>query len=118
MSVEFTANKRETRTLPVDLTEEEFIAKSKELSKKNKELESLDEEKKKAAAEFSSQIKSVTSEIKHLAQIVETSTEYRAVEVKKDEDIERFVVNYYRRDTGEFVESRPMTYDERQVQLF
>lgn len=109
---------KETRNLPVELTDEEFIAKSKELSKKNKELETTEEEKKKTAADFSARIKTIEGEIKQLAQIVNTSTEYREVEIYERKDYERSVVNCYRRDTGEYVESRPMTRQERQKELF
>lgn len=112
-----TAEKIETRILPVQLNAEELAAYSYDLAKKEREASSLEGEKKAIAKDFQGRIDVLRAEISDLAAKVETRSEDREVEcdlIYYDQEGE---VETVRRDTGEVVTRRPMTQAEKQKAL-
>jgi hypothetical protein len=94
------------RQLPVFLSPEEFEAKAIELASASNQIEVLLGEKKDAAADYKLRIDRLTAERNRLADIVERKAEVREVECEERLNMDRKMVEIYRTDTGEFVESR------------
>jgi hypothetical protein len=107
-----------TRIVSVDLTEDEFKLRASEIAKAHNDLNSKELERKKTADRFKGEIKDLEFTIQRLAHAIETRTEQRPVECFEELDVERRQVHLIRKDTGKIVESRSMTYDEMQQQLF
>jgi hypothetical protein len=112
------SNKILTKQLHVRLTEEEVKAKGEELARTVAEKSKLDHEKKKIVGDYNGQIKTLENKIFTLATVVETGKELRDVPVKKELDAKRNICRIIRTDTFELVETRPMTPEERQTELW
>lgn len=112
----------ETKMLPVMLNETEQHERSQEMSTKFIELvdmKATHASRKKAMADAE---KALDYELSNLARIVKQGKELRPVECRIVPNVERSTMDTVRLDTGEVVESRPMTrteYEEAmQVPLF
>lgn len=107
-----------TKKLPVRLSDDEVIERGKQLveniRKTGKAESEREAENKKRKAEIEA-LELITSK---LVDIVEKGEEDRDVECELKKDFERGVVTVVRLDTGEVVETRPMTPDERQEEMF
>ncbi len=101
------------RDLKVKLTVAEWSACAAQLAQEQERLEELDLEKKAAVAALKSRLETVKGVISGLGEKVRSHEEVRAVECWEKQDERRFVVELYRDDTGELVETRPMTAAER-----
>jgi septation ring formation regulator EzrA len=108
----------ETRYLPVKLTDEELLAKGNELARKLHEVTVEEEAQKQAKSAMKSRLEGLTNELHAIGSVVHTKTETRKVEVFARHDAERHVVETVRSDTGEVVETRLMTMEERNLKLF
>lgn len=109
---------QKTRKLPVRLTDTELLAKSKELAARITELEDVEATKKSAVAQCKLKSDDLEAEIHDLAKILRTGREDREVEVKELRNDQARTIEVIRIDTGEIVESRPMTIHELQKPLF
>lgn len=109
---------RNTRTLPVQLTQYELVAKAKELSTKWDEARDAESRKKIAAAECKAELDRLSSEISELAGMLRTGKEPREVEIREVRDEASRTIDTMRLDTGEIVSSRAMTIHELQRPLF
>ena len=107
-----------TRSLPVQLNEEEIKIKGEELAKAVKEHKKLEDEKKSVAATYGKQLKNSSFNVLELSHIVETGKEDRDVPVRKEFNARLNLCNVYREDTGDLVEARPMEADEHQNDLW
>lgn len=107
-----------TRLLPVQLREEEIKVKGEELAKATNNHRDLEREKKSSAALYTKQMKESTENLLALAQIVATGTEERHVPVTKEFDPKRNLCKIFRDDTHDLVESRSMTAEEYQQEMF
>lgn len=107
-----------TRSLPVRLTDTELLIKAKELSAKVAELDAVEATKKSVAAECKVKYDTLNSDIHHLAKILRTGREDREIEVQEIRNDPARTIEVVRIDTGEVVESRPMTINELQKPLF
>jgi len=103
-----------TRRLPVKLNREEVRLKGKRLAILEAEIESLEGEKKAVVDDFKSKIEGRKAEIQSLSRQVNEEQEYRQVEVVERKDWDELTVDTVRTDTGDIIESRPMTTSERQ----
>lgn len=104
--------------LPVLLSESELAARSAELARKVREAKEVEDEKKTSMSEFKAKAEGIDMKVRELAEIVDTKQEDRAVECIVNPDYAAGTMVTVRRDTGEVVQSRPMTQDERQIHLF
>lgn len=110
--------KKEFRRLPCKLTPEEQRQRGKTLAERVEEY-NREEQAGKAAAEVSrGKLKNLRRDIDALADVVDTGTERRDVECVIHRNEQHFEVAWYRTDTQECVERRPMTETERQQPLF
>ena len=107
-----------TKKLPVMLTEDEMRERGEALAESVETTAALTEEKKANDAEINGKIKTSKEITRKLSRIIASKTEDREVECEITKDFERGVVTLHRCDTGEVVETRPMTPDERQEQMF
>lgn len=107
-----------TRKLPVKLNDEELADRGRAVAKAVEERAALQEEKKAADADINGKIKTQGEIIRCLSRVITTGTEEREVEVVMNKDNETSMISVVREDTGEVVESRPMTAEELQQNLF
>lgn len=108
----------EFRRLPVKLSPEEQRQRGKTLAERVEEY-NREEQAMKAAAELArGKLKNLRRDIDALADVVDTGNERRDIECALMRDDRRFEIVWYRTDTGEEIERRPMTETERQQPLF
>jgi hypothetical protein len=104
-----------TEYLKYTFTDEELLALSKTMAKKNQDLGEVEDDKKRITADFSAKIQSFESEISALARKVYSGYEHRNVECKvlfHTPDIGMKTV--VRTDSGEVVREEAMSTSERQ----
>jgi len=107
-----------TRQLPVDLNEEEIADRGRAMAKSVSEKAGLQEEKKSATADINAKIKACGEVIRKLSEIISGGKEDREVSCEVKKDFDSNTVTVVRDDTGEVVEERPLTVDERQENMF
>ena len=107
-----------TRKLPVQLNDEEIADRGRAVAKAVEERAALQEAKKEADADINGKIKEQGGIIRTLSRVIATGTEEREIEVEVKKDNESRTVSVIREDTGEVVETRPMTAEELQQNLF
>lgn len=112
------SQQRNTKNLPVPLTDEEYMVRSKELAEQVQALEKIESDKKVVANQFKGEIDAVAAKISHLAKIVKERREWREVEVNEVRNYDRMTMDTVRLDTGEVVSYRDMTSQERNPSLF
>ena len=106
-----------TRSLPCELTEQEYKDRARELTDTMHDRDKIELERTEHAKTLKWKMDRKTTEIQILARTVRTKEEDRQVQCEHQTDYEDAVVNVVRLDTGEIVGSRPMTHEERQQQL-
>lgn len=104
--------------LPVVLSERELAARAAELAREVRKGKEVEDEKKTTMADFKARTEAIDMKVRELSEIVDTKQEDRSVECIVDPDYAAGTMVTVRRDTGEVVQSRPMTQDERQIHLF
>jgi hypothetical protein len=112
------AARKEVRTLPVFLTQEEKSVRGSKLAELTMKIASIETDKKSAMADFTKKRKEAEKERDAVARVLNEEKEYREVAVaivNADNGLNKQIV---RVDTGEVVETRPATEDERQATLF
>lgn len=100
---------RITRMCPVILSDEEFEAKASELAVLERELQELRAAKKAAAADYGSKIEATQGAINVAASIVERRSEIREVDCVEEVSLQKKIVEIFRADTGELVDTRGIT---------
>ena len=103
--------------LSCELNDVEWQNRARELAQAHKETEQQKERKKSVMAELGADVKIAEAKETKLANIVATKSEQRDVTVKIKYDYEKGCVSKTRTDTGEEIDNREMTDDERQSQL-
>lgn len=109
--------KTEFRRLPVKLTPGELQARGKTLADEIESYKRTEGAKKASAEDFGGRLKNTRARIDDLSRVVASGEERRDVECHFVRFEESFEIAWVREDTGEQVERRPMTVDERQVPL-
>lgn len=100
---------KETQYLPVELTEEETIDRSRSLAGLNQKRTATEAEKAEATKRFGDIIKGLAVQIDDLAKIVAEGKEIRPVQCRKEYHTPRTgEVRIVRTDTEEVVEERAM----------
>lgn len=103
------------RKLPIHLTDDERNTKARHAASLLHEKALLEEQKRETVADFADRIKEISAEISAASAAARTGIEEREVEVSPRPNNDRLVVEFYRDDTGDLVETRPMTEDEVRV---
>jgi hypothetical protein len=106
------------RTLPCHLTDDELLQRADQLSRKLAEVEQLQEQKAASASDFKARIEKADEEVSSLARMVRTKEQERPVECLSRKDFARNMVVETRADTGEVVDERAMSPEERQEAMF
>lgn len=101
-----------TRHLKCILTEEELKKAGEEMAKAYTDLESEQDGLKAAQAQFKARIAALEAQIGLSANKIQNGYEFRQVECENREF--GLSIETYRIDTGEVIEIRPMTKDEKQ----
>jgi len=104
-----------TRKLPVDLSMEEMVSKSRALAAKMAERDEKEDAGKEAASVLRKLLKNMDGDIKKAAKMIVDGTEDRMVDVMLRPNPQRTTIELIRLDTGVVVESRPMNADEREA---
>jgi hypothetical protein len=107
----------EMRPLEVMLTEEELEAVGKLLSSSQIRLRELEAEKKRVMATWKSDIDKIRGQVDELSVKHHSGRMTRMVECEIQRDERQLAIRVVRLDTGEVIEERAMTPDERQVGL-
>lgn len=98
--------------MPVVLTSEERSMRAHEAARYLEEYRQREEHKKEVVKELSEELKDLREKAEAAARAANSGVEDREVPVSPRADNQRFVVEYFRDDTGDLVRSRPMTDDE------
>lgn len=103
----------EIRSLQCELTQSEFMDRSKELATNHGEQTKLESDK----ATLSGKISKVKKEILRISRVVEAGKENREIECKWNFDYEHGEKSLIRRDTGEIIATKSLTQQEMQTEL-
>lgn len=106
-----------TKLLPCKLTEIEKVTRGRELASKMEEREQVQLQAEEAKSAFKTRTQGIDAQIDELKRIVLDGTEKREIECFYHKDFENNSVLTVRTDTGEEVDSRRMTPEERQEML-
>ena len=107
-----------TKSLKVQLTNEEILLAAESLAKTLDELGALEDDKKSLAESFKAKITEAEARTTQYKAKVRDKYEWRPVDCEEVMDSETGTVVATRLDTKEIIEERSMTYDERQGSLF
>ncbi|MDX1934774.1 MAG: hypothetical protein SFU56_19425 [Capsulimonadales bacterium] len=106
-----------TQNLPCKLTEDEVARAARESAQAVKERLNVEGEKKEANAEFKQRLEFYSNVVNKKSDMVRTGIEWRDVEVEYRFNYELGTVRVIRTDTGECIEDRPMSPNERQMKM-
>lgn len=109
--------KQQTEYLKYILTEEEVAQAANELAREVASLRELDEALDSIKAEFKGKIEKSEANISVKARLVRDKHEYRNVECDAIHNFTDCTVTIVRKDTSEAVETRKMTYAEKQTTM-
>ena len=103
--------------LKCHLTEKEKTELSAKIAKAISDRSSAEAKLKEVSASIKAQIAQLDAEISEKALQINNGYEYRNVECRMDKDYRLGTVTITRLDTGEVIRERPMTAEERQMEL-
>ncbi|MGE0463439.1 MAG: hypothetical protein AB7Q16_18915 [Vicinamibacterales bacterium] len=106
------------RSLPVTLTEAELLDRHQALATALDELDAEEGALARIKADYKATFEALHEEQARLRRIVKDRAEPRDVVVRHVLDVAEDVVRVVREDTGEVVETRAPTPDERQTPMF
>lgn len=106
-----------TRELRVTLTAEERAEHEKSCATLIRDLDVLEAKKREAVSEWNAKIKTLKKRMAKASEAAVEGFEVRDVECEDRPDFDSKVVRTVRTDTGDVVETRSMTADERQDKL-
>jgi len=107
-----------TRLLWAPFAEDEVRHKYESLSNVTLQIDQHEEEKKNLTGSLTARIKALKTEQKALARELHAGGEKRNVDCEVIRDLGRGLYVIMRKDTGEVIESRPLTAEERQGRMF
>ena len=103
--------------LKCHLTEKEKTELSAKIAKAISDRASAEAKLKEVSTSIKAQIAQLDAEISEKALQINNGYEYRNVECRMDKDYRLGSVTITRLDTGEVIRERPMTAEERQMEL-
>ncbi|HIJ71686.1 MAG TPA: hypothetical protein HPP87_10035 [Planctomycetes bacterium] len=107
----------ETRSLKCELTEEELKEASESLARNLDALELLEDEKKKVTSDFKARIEAKEAEVRVQKNRVRDKYEYRPTRCTMTMNYSEGTVVVTRDDTEAIVNERPMSFEEKQMDL-
>ena len=108
----------EQHDLPCKLTKLELESASKDLVEEIHNRDVVEEERKVTATEFKDKLKAHDLEVSRLAKLIRAEEEVRPVDVDVRRNNEKGIMEFIRTDTGEVVDTREMTDEEQNTDLF
>lgn len=105
-------------SLPHTLTPDEIEDRAREIAGLHQEMARVDAERKAAAGVFRVKLKELDARMTELAVVLESGVEHRDVEVFVERDQIEKLLRIRRADTGEIVESRAMSEEDLQEEMF
>lgn len=109
--------KKVSEKLPCQLTDEERLNFGDMMATASQDVDAAESTKKSAVKQLNYEIQEAKTERDRLARIVNSRTEYRDVTVSVRYDYESGKVIKTRTDTGEIIEDRWMTDEEKQTSM-
>ena len=106
-----------TRNLKCMLTQDETRTYGIELARENAAKDEAEERKKEVDAQLKAEIESHSTRALSIARKINNGYEYRDVECTLDCNYTKNSATIRRTDTGEVIETRAMTQEERQMGL-
>ena len=106
-----------SKNLPVSLTDPQVLEKADEMARAQQEYTSEEKRSADVKAQLKAKLTELDARRESLARIVGSREEYRSVECDLVADYHRGVATTVHLDTGEVIETRPLTETERQDQL-
>lgn len=103
--------------LPVRLTGEEKQKASERLALAIQEKDDADQQLATIKREFKDREEKLQGEFRHLGRLIRTGVEERPVECEERPNWSTCTMEQFRVDTGEMVNFRPMTREERQREM-
>lgn len=111
------ATKKDRRYLTCHLTHEEVSRASDELARHLDEKEAIESELTAIKSQFKAKIEQADANIGVKKRLVRDKKEMRPVDVEVVSDYTDCTVKVTRTDTGEIIEDRKMTGDEKQLRI-
>ena len=109
---------KNTRTLKVQLTDDEILEFGDQLAQAIDRGTALEEEKKAVADSYKAKITESLASVQRLTNLVRNKYDYKGVDCEEVLDNNTGFSRTTRLDTGEIIEERKLTHDERQGTLF
>lgn len=113
----FVSLRRVVRNLPCRLTGDELLTRADELSVVVQETTAEEGRQTDVKAQMKARLTELDARKTRLAITIGRKEEYRDVEVELVADIQAQTTTVHRTDTGEVVETRPMSEQEKQAAL-
>lgn len=107
-----------TKFLRHNFSDEEKQNLAEEMARKVTEADALEDQKKSASSRYTAEINSARTIANSNAIKITSGYEFRDTECEEEFDYASKEVRTYRKDTGEQVEIRTMTYHECQQEIF
>lgn len=99
-------------------SKDELQDMAQEMAEAVSRLDNLEEELQEVRAGFKEKMAKAQKTIKQAAAKIRSGWELRTIECRLEKEFANNTVRIYRQDTGELVEERAMTAQERQQELF
>ena len=106
------------RNIRFEFTTKELDQMKTELASVTTMLRSKEEEKKAIASQLKSDIDGLVAKTNSLAEKINTGFEYKSVLVIMEKDYDLKEMRILQKSTGELLETRPLTDEEMQSDLF
>jgi len=107
-----------TRTLKCKLSDEDLLKTGTDLARSLDEIAELEDELESIKASFKGKLTALEAKATSLKNIVRDKCDYRKVDCEQVYDNALGFVTETRLDTGEIIEQRKMTAEERQGTMF
>jgi hypothetical protein len=109
--------RKDRRFLTCQLTEEEIRAAAEAMARYHDDKQELEEQITSIKAEFKAKIEQCEANIRAQKRLVRDKRETRPVDIEITSNFTDCTVTTTRLDTGEIIEDRKMTGDERQLRI-
>lgn len=106
--------RREVRNLPCQLTDKEFLERSRSLASVTNDIATETARQVDVKAQMKARLAGLLAQQSRFASAVSRGEEDRDVEVEIEHDENALAVRTWRTDTHELIDERPMREDERQ----
>lgn len=105
-------------SLPHNMAPDEIEDRAREMALLHQEEARLDAERRVKAAEYRKKLAELDLQMTQLAIVLESGIELRDVDVLVERDRQEKILRIRRADTGEIVESRAMSEEDLQEEMF